>query len=103
LKIEGKTLVGYGASGRGTVIMNYCGLGNKLLDFVIDDAPAKQGAYTPGNHLQIVPSKILSGANKIDYVVLFAWSFLAEVKKRNATYIKTGGKFIIPLPKVKII
>lgn len=103
IKKEGKKIAGYGASGRGTILMNYCGLGNGLLDYVIDDAPAKQGAYTPGNHLKIVPSDILLTKNKPDYVLLFAWSFQEEIKKRNEKYLKNGGKFIVPLPSVKII
>ena len=103
LKMKKKEIAGYGASGRGTMLMNYCGLGDNFLNYVIDDAPEKQGAYTPGNHLEIVSSAILNSKNKPDYVVLFAWSFWEEVKKRNAAYFKTGGKFVIPLPTVKII
>jgi methylation protein EvaC len=103
IKKNNKTIAGYGASGRGTIIMNYCKLEDNFLDYVIDDAPAKQGAYTPGNHLKIISSKILSTKRKPDYIVLFAWSFWEEIKKRNALYIKYGGKFIIPLPIVKII
>lgn len=103
IKKNNKRIAGYGASGRGTIIMNYCGIGNNFLDYVIDDAPSKQGAYTPGNHLRIVPSSILNTSKKPDYVVLFAWPFWKEIKKRNKIYIKNGGKFIVPLPQVKII
>lgn len=83
--------------------MNYCGIGNNFLDYVIDDAPAKQGAYTPGTHLLIKSSSVLKTKNRPDYILLFAWSFLDEVIKKNVEYLKGGGKFIIPLPKVKII
>ncbi|MBI5122693.1 class I SAM-dependent methyltransferase [Candidatus Roizmanbacteria bacterium] len=103
LKKQNKTLAGYGASGRGTIIMNYCGLNRSFLDNVIDDAPAKQGAFTPGTHLEIVSSESLHKSDRPDYVLLFAWSFWEEIKKRNKNYIKNGGKFIIPLPKVKVI
>lgn len=103
IKKQGKKIAGYGASGRGTIIMNYCGIDNKYMDYVIDDAPAKQGAYTPGTHLQIVSSKILNSKNRPDYVVLFAWSFSEEIKGKNKKYLENGGKFIVPLPKVKII
>ncbi len=103
LKNENKKIAGYGASGRGTIIMNYCGLSNELLEYVIDDAPAKQGSYTPGTHLQIVPSDILESKEKPDFVVLFAWSFFEEIKKRNQKYLEKGGKFIVPLPQVHII
>ncbi len=103
IKKDGKKIAGYGASGRGTILMNYCGLGSNLLDYVIDDAPAKQGAYTPGNHLKIVSSDILFSKGRPDYIVLFAWSFWEEIKKRNEKYLQGGGKFILPLPAVKII
>lgn len=103
IKKQGKTVAGYGASGRGTIIMNYCGLDSSYLEYVIDDAPAKAGLFTPGNHLQIVPSNILKKANIPDYVVVFAWAFLDEIKQRNKFYIKNGGKFIVPLPEVIIV
>ncbi len=103
LKKQKKTIAGYGASGRGTIIMNYCGLDETYLDYMIDDAPAKQDAFTPGNHLKIRSSEILSTKERPDYVVLFAWSFLEEIKKKNKKYLETGGKFILPLPKVTVI
>jgi len=103
LKNKNKKIAGYGASGRGTIITNYCGLDNELLDYVIDDAPAKQGAYMPGVHLPIESSSQLSGKNRPDYILLFAWSFANEILKKNTHYVKSGGKFIVPLPKVKNI
>lgn len=103
LKKEAKTIVGYGASGRGTIISNYCGLDEKYLDYVIDDSPAKQHAFTPGTHREIKDASFLQGKNRPDYVLLFAWAFLHEIKERNPDYLKSGGKFIIPLPSVKIV
>ena len=104
LKEQNKTIAGYGASGRGTILSNYCDLNNKKLDYVIDDSKIKQGLFTPGNHLRIISSTILDDyKSKPDYIVLFAWSFFREIVNRNINYIKNGGKFIVPLPKVKII
>ncbi len=100
LKKKNKKIIGYGASGRGTVMMNYCNLSKQLLDYVVDDAPAKWGMYMPGTHQEIKNPKILSGKKSPDYAVLFAWPFLKEVKARNKNF---RGKFIIPLPKVKIV
>lgn len=97
-----KIITGYGASGRGTVIMNYCELNTKTLEFVVDDAPAKHGSFMPGTHNPIYPSSELIN-RKSDYSVVFAWPFINEVQKRNKEYIKRGGKFIIPLPKVKVL
>jgi methylation protein EvaC len=103
LKAEGKSIVGYGASGRATTMSAYCGLSDTYLNAVVDDAPAKQGAFTPGNHLQIVDSSILRGPHRPDYALLFAWTFADEIAKRNPDYLSSGGKFIVPLPEVRII
>ena len=103
LKKGNKTIVGYGASGRGTVVMNYCGLTSDYLSYVVDDAKAKHGSYTPGTHLEIKPSGILMSDPYPDYAVVFAWPFMEEVKKRNPEFLARGGKFITPLPEVKII
>jgi SAM-dependent methyltransferase len=103
LKNEGKTIIGYGASGRGTVIMNYCGIDGRYLDYVVDDAPAKHGFYTPGTHLPIKSWDYVKEAKFPDYVVLFAWAFTDEVIKKRQEYLEQGGKFIIPLPEVRVI
>ena len=102
LKKEGKTIIGYGASGRGTIIMNYCGIDGRYLDYIVDDAPAKQGFFTPGTHVPIKPWDFVKESKFPDYVVLFAWAFTDEVIKKRQDYIQNGGKFIIPLPQVRI-
>lgn len=103
LKKKNANIVGYGASGRGTIIMNYCGLNSDYFDLVIDDAPAKWGAFAPGTHQEIIDNTLLATKNRPDYCVLFAWPFAKEVIKKNHIYIKNGGKFIVPLPRVTII
>jgi methylation protein EvaC len=103
LKGEGYTIAGYGASGRANTIIQYCNIDNNFLDYMIDDAPAKSGFFTPGSHFKIYPSSILSEPNPPDYLLLFAWSFLDEIVKRNKNYINSGGQFIVPLPNVKKI
>ena len=103
LKTEGKSIIGYGASGRGTMIMNYCGIDGKYLDYVVDDAPAKHGLYTPGTHVRIVPWENTQQGKLPDYALLFAWSFMKEVLTKREDYIHAGGKFIIPLPTVQIL
>ena len=103
LKAEGKMIIGYGASGRGTTIMNYCGIDGRYLDYVVDDAPAKHGFFTPGTHVPIKPWDFTKESQFPEYSLLFAWSFINEVKKRRAEYLKEGGKFIVPLPEVKVV
>jgi SAM-dependent methyltransferase len=101
-KLKDKNIAGYGASGRGTVIANYVGLNPTRMKFVVDDSLAKQGSYMPGTHNPILsPLELLE--RKVDYSIVFAWPFINEVIKRNKRYLKNGGKFIIPLPKVKNI
>jgi hypothetical protein len=102
-KKEKKQIVGYGASGRGTIIMNYCGLDASYLSYIIDDAPAKQGFFTPGNHLKIQSAAMLYKDPIPSYVLLFAWAFVEEIVHKHQKYLKSGGKFIIPLPKVKVL
>ncbi len=102
LKSEGKTIAGYGASGRANTMIQYCEITEDLVSYMIDDAPAKTGFFTPGSHLEIFPSSILLGEDAPDYVLVFAWSFFDEILKRNKNYIKAGGRMILPLPQVKI-
>jgi len=101
-KREDKTIIGYGTSGRGTVIMNYCGIDSKYLDYVVDDAPQKVGFYTPGTRLEIKSWDYVLENGFPDYIVLFAWSFTDEVIKKRQDFIENGGKFIIPLPTLTL-
>ena len=78
LKIKGKIIVGYGASGRSTVIMNYCGINQNHIDYIVDDAVEKQGYLTPGNHIEIMTWDQMTEKCTPDYVILFAWSFLGH-------------------------
>lgn len=102
-KNEGNTIIGYGASGRGSIVMNYCGIDNNYLDYVIDDAQAKQGFFTPGTHVPIKSWDYVKDTKFPDYAVLFAWAFTSEVIQKRQDYLQHGGKFIIPLPEVRII
>jgi methylation protein EvaC len=104
LKAKGKSLIGYGASGRATTIMNYCGIDGRYLDFVVDDAPAKHGFLTPGQHVPIRPwSAVEALRAKPDYALVFAWPFIEEVCRRRKDYLDSGGRFIVPLPQVKVL
>lgn len=103
IKAQGKTIAGYGASGRANTMIQFCGIDHSHLDYIIDDAPAKAGFYTPGSHLLIHPGSILDRPNPPDYLLIFAWSFFDEIANKCENYLKNGGKMIIPLPDVKII
>jgi SAM-dependent methyltransferase len=102
LKANGKRIVVYGASAKGSTLMNYFELDGDTLDYVVDRSTIKQGYYTPGNHLAIyAPEKLLE--DKPDYVLLLVWNFADEVLKQQSAYREAGGKFIIPIPKVAVV
>jgi len=99
---ENKSVVGYGASGRANTLIQYCQINSTHLKYIIDDAPAKQGFYTPGSHFLIKSREALE-IEKPDYILVFAWSFINEIINKNMKYLMSRGKMIIPLPAVKVI
>ena len=102
LKSQGKKIIGYGASGRATVHINFCKFNNKTIEYVIDASYERQGRFIPGMKIPIVSPSRLKKDNP-DYAVLFAYNYFDEVVKKENDFIKKGGKFIVPLPVPKII
>lgn len=101
-KGEGKRVAAYGAAAKGTVLLNYCGVGPETLEFVSDRSPHKQGKYMPGVDVLIQPpEKILE--TMPDYVLLLVWNIAEEVLQQQSEYRRRGGKFIIPIPEVRIV
>lgn len=102
LRLKNKQIVGYGASAKGNIMLNYCRIGPETLDYIVDSIPYKQGKYTPGMHIPIFPeSKLLK--DQPDYTLLLAWNFADEIIKKQADYRKKGGKFILAIPKLTIV
>ena len=102
LKHERKSVAAYGASAKGSTLLNFFGLGRDVLDFVADRSPHKQGRLTPGTHIPIVASDQLL-SRMPDYTLLLTWNFAEEILEQQAAYRGKGGKFIIPIPEVKIV
>ena len=102
LKSEGRNLAAYGASAKGSTLMNAFGIGGDLLDFVADRSTLKQGRYTPGNHLPIVPPETLV-QRAPDYALLLTWNFADEILKQQQAFRASGGKFIVPLPSIRVV
>lgn len=102
LKKQKKRIVGYGAAAKGNVLTNFFGIDTAILDYIIDSTPLKLGLYTPGMHIPIKPEeKLLS--DMPDFTLILAWNFADEIMEKQREYAKNGGKFIIPIPKIRII
>lgn len=103
LKGEGHRLAGYGAPAKGSTLLEFFGVGPETLDFIADRSPLKQGRYTPGSHIPIVaPERLLEDPSP-DHVLLLAWNFEDEILAQQAEFRRRGGKFILPVPEVRIV
>jgi len=102
LRDEGKSLAGYGAPAKGNTLLSYLEVGPETLTYIADRSPLKQGRYTPGSHIPVVPAERLV-ADQPDYVLLLAWNFADEIMQQQHEYRSRGGKFIIPVPNVRVI
>jgi hypothetical protein len=101
-KQAGHSIVGYGAPGKGCVMLNYCGIGSDFLDYLVDLSPAKQGLYIPGVRLPIYhPDKLRE--TKPKYVLILPWNLRTEIMEQLGYIRSWGGKFIVPIPEPRII
>ena len=101
LKADGLRLAAYGASAKGSTLLNAFGIGRETLDYVVDRSTVKQGRCTPGTHLAIyAPEKLLE--DRPDAVLLLTWNFADEIMAQQAAYRAGGGRFILPLPEPRL-
>lgn len=101
-KRSGKTVVGYGAPAKGNTLLNYCGVRTDFIDYTVDLSPHKQGHFLPGVHIPIYePERIR--ATRPDYVLILPWNLKDEVMKQMADVRGWGGKFVVPIPEVKVL
>jgi SAM-dependent methyltransferase len=101
LKQRGGRIAAYGAAAKGSTLLNYADIGLETLDFVVDRSPHKQGRFMPGVHLPIYPPERLL-EEMPEHVLLLTWNFADEILEQQAAYRKLGGRFIIPVPEVKV-
>lgn len=101
LKNKQKRISIYGASGKGQALMQFCGINNKIIDYVFDKSILKQRCFTPGTQIKI-KSPIDIKKTNTQYLLLLSWNLKKEILKQEKYFIKNGGKFIIPFPSPKI-
>lgn len=101
LRRKGRIIAGYGASGRANTIIQYCGITHEHIEYMIDDAPAKEGFFTPGSHFEIRSNSTLK-SKPPDYLLIFAWTYFNEIAEKCRDYIEAGGRLIVPLPDVRV-
>jgi SAM-dependent methyltransferase len=99
---KGERVAGYGAPAKGNTLLGFLEIGPELLPYIVDRSLLKQGLYTPGTHIPVVaPERLL--ADQPDYVLLLAWNFVDEIVEQQAEYRRRGGKFMVPVPAVRVL
>ena len=100
-KERGKTIVGYGAPGKGNTLLNYCGIRTDFLDFTVDRNPYKQGTYTPGTHIPILDPAAID-EKRPDFILILPWNLRDEIASSMAHVRDWGAKFVVPIPTLEI-
>ncbi len=94
-------VAGYGASATVTTLLHHFDLGQRL-GFIVDDNPVKQGTYSPGHHIQVLPPSALADRRPAAVLIL-AWAYADPIVKKNTAYLEAGGRFIVPLPELSTV
>ena len=98
---RGKSVVGYGAPGKGNTLLNYCGIRTDFVDYTVDRNPYKHGKFLPGTHIPIYPpERILE--TRPDYVFILPWNLKDEIMEQMGVIRSWGGQFVVPIPDVKV-
>jgi len=102
LRKQGKRVAGYGAPAKGNTLLGFLGIGPEALEYIVDRSSLKQGRYTPGLHIPVVSCETML-QDMPDYLLLLAWNFADEILEQQMEFRRRGGKFILPLPEVKVL
>ena len=101
-KRKGKTIVGYGAPGKGNTLLNYCGIRRDFIDFTVDRNPYKHGKVLPGTHIPVYPVEKIDEVRP-DYVLILPWNLEDEITQQMAHIREWGGEFVIPIPSARVV
>lgn len=101
-KKSGRKIAAYGAAAKGNTLLNYCGIKNDLIEFVVDANPNKQNKFLPASHIPVVNEEYLKG-HRPDFVIIFPWNIKEEIMGQLNYIKKWGGKFVIPIPVLEVI
>ncbi|NQV78873.1 MAG: methyltransferase, partial [Lutibacter sp.] len=99
---DGKKIIGYGASTKGNVLLQFCGITSKQIPYIAEVNQEKFGSYTPGTLIPIISEEEAKKMNP-DYFLVLPWHFKDSILEREKDFIANGGKFIFPLPEIEII
>jgi SAM-dependent methyltransferase len=99
-RANGKTVAAYGAPAKGNTLLSFLELGPDDLMYIADRSPLKQGRFTPGTHIPVVPAERLV-EDQPDYVLILAWNFVDEIVAQQSAYLDAGGRFFVPVPELK--
>ena len=102
IKSEGHNICGYAATSKSTTILNYCDLDSSIIDCIFDTTPLKQGKYSPGMHIPVIPWEEFS-LSKYQHTFLFAWNHINEIMSKETDYTSSGGKWITHVTSVRMI
>jgi SAM-dependent methyltransferase len=102
LRAQGKRIAAYGAAAKGATLINFVGIGPDIVEYVVDRNFHKHGKYMPGQHIPVMPTEHLQ-LDRPDYVLVLAWNFTEEILAQQQEYRAAGGRFILPVPEVRII
>jgi C-methyltransferase C-terminal domain/Putative zinc binding domain/Methyltransferase domain len=99
---QGKTVVGYGAPGKGNTLLNHCGIRSDLMAYTVDRSPHKQGWFLPGTHIPILsPERITE--DRPDYVLVLPWNLRAEISEQLRFVRDWGGRLVFPIPELAVV
>ncbi len=100
-KNKNKRIVAYGAAAKGNTLLNYCGIRQDMIDYVMDRSPSKQGRYTPGTRIPIVSPSILD-TDHPDYILILPWNIKDEIEMQLHQVREWGGKFVTAIPSLEV-